>query len=478
MLHSIKIRKWIGLLAYPFFMLCLLSPALPQSSAFELITNFKFEEATTQLQKNPSDNPYRDIYLANLADIASLMLDESEGKFEQVKSAFEKRLERSEALPTNEWKNFITAEMKLQWAFVALKNGHDWDAFWSLRSAYKLNKNNIKDYPNFYLNKRTSAIFDILLGSVPSNKQWVFNLFGLEGNVMSGISTLENFNTSEPVFQYETQLIKDLISVYLLEEEAIAPLPFQPNADLSLFVQALIYLKTHMALSARSNLMEVKANLPVKAYFLAETYFLEESYEKAKVHYHGFLEQTKGNSYQKDTYLKLGLCELFLNNEAASEKYLSKAREIETANTEVDKNARKMLDNLTYQHLTLLRLRYALDGGFYEKAKAITGALNKEPLTPKEKVELNYRQARLNQLTNNFNKAADFYHMVIENAALIEESYYAPNAYLQMGRMMEVQGKMASAKMYYEQVLAYKKHPYKESLDAKAKIALSRLTTQ
>lgn len=470
-----KIRKWIGLLVYPFFMLCVLSPALPQTTAFELIINFKFQEAKTELNQHPSDNPYRDIYLHNLADIASLMLNISEQKFEQVESSFEQRITKLENLPKNEWQNFVASEMKLQWAFVALKHGHDWDAFWSLRSAYKLNEDNIENYPSFKLNQRTNAIFNILLGSVPGNRQWVFNLFGLEGDVMKGIKSLENFTTKEPIFQYETQFIKDLIQVYLLEEETIAPLPFQPTANLNQFVQALIYLKTHKALEARAKLLSVQSELPIKTYFIAETYFLEESYEKAKAYYTEYLNNLKGDNYRKDSYLKIGLCEMFLNNKAASERYLRAAEQVKTVHTEVDKNAAKILKNLQYQHLTLLRLRYALDGGFYKKAALLVQNLDDETLTDKEKVELNYRQARLSQLTNDFDAATIFYRKVIASAELIEETYYAPNAYLQMGKMMEAQDKKQEALMYYNEVLAYKKHPYKESLDAKAKIAISRL---
>ena len=53
--------------------------------------------------------------------------------------------------------------------------------------------------------------------------------------------------------------------------------------------------------------------------------------------------------------------------------------------------------------------------------------------------------------------------------------YFAPNSALQLGYYYETGDNLQKAKEYFELALSYKNHPYKNSIDNKAKAALARL---
>jgi hypothetical protein len=53
--------------------------------------------------------------------------------------------------------------------------------------------------------------------------------------------------------------------------------------------------------------------------------------------------------------------------------------------------------------------------------------------------------------------------------------YFAPNACLQIGYILQASNKDAEAKSYFQLALKYKRHEYKNSIDSKAKSALEQL---
>nr|HPI81275.1 hypothetical protein [Cyclobacteriaceae bacterium] len=53
--------------------------------------------------------------------------------------------------------------------------------------------------------------------------------------------------------------------------------------------------------------------------------------------------------------------------------------------------------------------------------------------------------------------------------------YFAPNAALQLGYIARADHNLAEARRYFELALDYRDHPYKNSIDSKARSALDRL---
>lgn len=447
-----------------------------QHKAFPPLINLELN----QVRKVKSNNTPLDLYYSNLADILEVILLEDKNKFDQLSDNQDTRIDILDNIDeASPWKNFVKAEIQLQWAFVDFKKGDDWSAFWGLRRAYRSIKRNVKKYPNFEPNNRTLGLLNIIFGNVPSKNQWIMNLFGLRGDIFDGIEQLNNITDTYPEFKLEAKLILSMVQTYLLEDfnEATRILPDSyKGASLINYVKALVYLKAHNASEARTLLATEIQKVPFYNYLIAETYFQEGDYSEAIRFYKKFLNQFHGTSYLKDTYLKLAMSNAFIDRLDLYQSYLIKCRTEGEENSEIDKNAIKILNSLDNQNPTALKIRFAIDGGFYQQADTLITSLENNDISAYENLELTYRKARMNHLKGDSTLALKFYRIVIDKAEAISETYYAPNSFLQIGYLMRQQGQYNSARMYFERVLKFKKHPYKNSLDSKAKIALKSLS--
>lgn len=449
-----------------------------QHAALTTLLNLEFEQ--TRAISARSDEPLN-FYYANLADVLELILLENDARFDELSNNESNRLASIKELDEDSpWVGFVEAEIKLQWAFVNFKYGNEWDAFWGLRSAYRTAKKNNTQFPGFEPNKRTLGLLNIIFGNVPSKSQWLMNLFGLRGDIFTGLSQLASMGNTYPEFATESSFILGMANVYLLEDfdQAIKLVEGErlSTAPLYLYIKALVYLKSHNALEARNHLSRSSKKYPIHDYLIAETYFQSGDYDTAIRHYRKFLESFAGTSYVKDAYLKLGISHGFLGDLKAYNINIEKSQTEGEEHSEVDKNAVKLANGLSDQNPTALKIRFAIDGGYFQKADNLVQILERQTdISDYERLELVYRKARLNHLQGNIEEALIHYREVISNADLISETYYGPNSFLQIGYLMRNRGDIESARMYFNRVLSFRKHPYKSSLDRKAKIALRQL---
>lgn len=475
-------------MAYPFFVLCLHWSAFGQDAyqpAYNALLNLQFEESRQLLaSQTMADDPFLTLYIENLNDIAELFFTEDDSLFDVYQSRERQRIRQVRNLEVESpYKRFIQAEIKLQWSFVRLKFGHQWDAAWGLRSAYKTIKRNIKAHPDFPLNQKSMGLLHVIFGAVPDRYQWILGLFGLDGDVVQGVQELSELQTQNTLFQPELRMILALIQSYLFEEHEKALDYFitdQKSSVLEDYAHSLVLMKSHNAAKAQLLLKENQERLqnataPIFQYLLAETYFQSGDYEQAIAAYSTFLGEFKGQNNIKDAYLKICLSHHFLGDQPTAIKYFEQAKITGKAENEVDKNAQKMLEAEFFPNPRLLQIRYAIDGGYYLKADSLMTVFAENDITEYEQVELNYRRARLYQLQNRNGQALGYYSQVIALTETTSENYFTPNSYLQMGYIYMAEKDSSSAAMYLKKVLDFKKHPYKNSLDSKAKIALKMI---
>ncbi len=210
------------LLLYPFF-LCQFLSATGQSYQVEQVLNIQLDLGLKPKVKPVTETDLKEIYTQNLKDVLSLIFFESDSAFEALKVLEEERIEAINSYTQdNPWKGFLKAEIKLQWAFLKLKYGEEWGAFWGLKNASRYVEDNKNDFPDFNLIYRTSGLLQVLFGITPDTYQWVFNLFGMKGNVLTGIKELELVKDNEDIFGLETNIILGMIYSHLLEDFGIS----------------------------------------------------------------------------------------------------------------------------------------------------------------------------------------------------------------------------------------------------------------
>jgi tetratricopeptide (TPR) repeat protein len=381
---------------------------------------------------------------------------------------------------------FTLAELRLHWAFVYLKFGHEVDAAWNIRQAFLLVQQCKKLFPTFTPINKTSGVLEVMLGSVPDKYQWVISLFGMEGTVGKGLTELNEVQEQCESLKLESSLLLYLIQGYILQEteQAVqgltANLIHFPSNRLLLFFGASLAIKnsqSEKALYLLQKLDENKTGLPFtySDYQFGEVFLHKGDYTSAIKHYQQFLNQYRGLNYVKDAHYKIGICFLLEGNLREAIAWFDKAKQEGKEATEADKYAARSLAETSFPNSKLSKIRYATDGGYYDEAKKLIFSVADSDLeSSKEKIEFIYRQARLYDKSGEMEVAIKYYTQTIAQQTT-ENWYFATNACLQLGYIHLNQKKISEARTYFEKALSYKKHEYKNSIDSKAKSALAQL---
>lgn len=454
------------------------------NNPYTLTLNLQFTEARALLSEVKTPEK---IYVASLAGALELLVTEDEARFDRYENEYEERLEllASSNHATAE-SLFATAELRLQWAFIYLKFGRELDAAWNVRQAYLIVQSCKKKFPSYLPIKKTSGLLEIMLGSVPEKYQWVMSLLNMEGSVDSGLNELEQVRKQSITLRFETTLLYYLFQGFILQHTEIATLGFDeviatyPNNHLALFLGGSMAIKNSQSEKALMYFKRVNdapggLAIPYVNYQLGEVYLHKGEYESSIQYYKKFLSAYRGQNYIKDAYYKIGICYWLMGNSAEAEKHFSASNESGKESSEADKYAARSLSEKIYPNVKISQLRYATDGGYYEKAKKIIDSSTDAGFTTsKEKIEFTYRKGRFFHKTNSFTQAQTSYLETIDKQE-DENWYFAPNACLQLGYLLADQKQLKEAKMYFEKALSYKKHEYKNSIDSKAKSALAQL---
>jgi tetratricopeptide (TPR) repeat protein len=453
------------------------------SAAYAQALNLDVEDAKKIISNQTTPEH---IYVASLCDMLELLLTEDEVTFERYEDGYEKRLSILEVEPETAASLFVLAELRLHWAFVYLKFGHEVDAAWNIRQAYLLVQQCKKLFPEFSPIKKTSGVLEVMLGSVPDKYQWVISLFGMEGTVSKGLIELKQIQEHSESLKLESSLLLYLIQGYILQEteQAVqgltADLIHFPSNRLLLFFGASLAIKnsqSEKALTLLQKLDEHKAGLPFtySDYQFGEVYLHKGDYTMAIKHYQQFLNHYRGLNYVKDAHYKIGICFWLDGNLTEANVWLEKAKQEGKEATEADKYAARSLAETSLPNIKLSKIRYATDGGYYEEAKKLVLSVADGDLkSTKEKIEFIYRKARLYDESGEVKEAITYYTQTIAQQAQ-ENWYFAPNSSLQLGYIFLNQKKINEAQSYFEKALSYKKHEYKNSIDSKAKSALAQL---
>jgi hypothetical protein len=483
---------------HPFFIVLFFIPLSSKAdftftaqneAAYLDFLNLRISKGQSLIAQSLKENPKNgiSIYLANYEDAIKIFLSEDPKLYKQLSKNEDTRINKLQDLEKDSpYYRFTQAEVKLQWAFVKLKMGDEFSAAMGLRSAYKLLEENIKLYPDFVPNKKSMGLLNVIIGSIPSNYNWVLSLVGMEGSIDKGIEQLNEASSDDNPFSFEASILKVLVENYIVHAnkgqlEDAAKL-YQNNNDnvLICYLYAAILTKSSRGTEA----MVVINSRPVSPeliYFpqvdliLGELNLFQGEYSTARNYYTNFLAHFKGKNTIKDTYFKIFLT-YWLNNEDALaipylDKILNNGRELYDS----DKHAQRTAKNKEIPNKVLTKIRLYTDGGYYNKAFDLMKTLTLNQFTVKrEKLEYLYRSARLYHKAGQVTDAVDYYNKTIE-LSKTETFYFAPNSALQLGYIYQGRDEKEEARKQFKLALSYKNYEYKNSIDNKAKAALNEL---
>jgi len=470
--------------------LCLHTSSRAQEWRFDEATQKAYDLALTLQTEEvhlliPKPETAQEHYVTALAEALELLITEDGEKYTAYEERFEQRLERKTKLHIPD-DLLLQAEIRIQWAFIYFKFGHEFDAALNLRQAYLTTAEIKRRFPAFQAIKKTSALLEIIIGSVPEKYNWVLSLLNIQGTIETGLEELENIRTSDNPLRLEADMLFALIQGFVLQQTDRGMSVMQkiieqhPTNKLVLFLGGSLAIKnsqSEMALTMLGTLSDQQSGLPIyyAEYLKGEVYLHKAEYLNSITSYRWFINHYKGQNHIKDANYKIGLCYWLNGNVNDAKAVFKQARNLGKESTEADKYAARSLVESELPHPKLTKARYFTDGGYYDRAREILESiLPGEILTSRDQVEFYYRKARLEHKSNKLALAKLFYRQTIDlNGA--ETWYFAPNACLQMGYIALAENDKALAEEYFERALSYKKHEYKNSIDTKAKSALAQL---
>jgi len=423
---------------------------------------FNYDNSITKKEVDKIKTPLHFV-VEDFRDMLFILLTEDKNSYEKLEKNEEIRLDELEKFgdsndkKSNYYKEYkwAKAEIKLHWAIIKLSFDEKWASAWRVRQAYKLLLENEKEFPNFIEHKKSLALLQIVLASVPQKYQWALDLIGMEADLESGIKNLQKSTSQTHFFQKETLLWQTLLQTYLVEDliengntsKQIAQnlVKKYPSEKLVLLVSSLVLMKNESHKTAlltwqnyARNYQNNKLTFDKKEHFsqeylLAELYFYSEKLNKAKFHYLNFLRNVKSNqnrNFTKDSYYKLFLIEWFeISSEITSPNrkentYFNSISTKAISKTAVDKNAKKFVESVNKSnHLPnkeLYKARVLTDGGNYQKALETVNQITNLELQKWENekqfetiLEYKYRKARILDKLNQTNKAIYSYKETI-----------------------------------------------------------------
>ncbi|WP_229240132.1 hypothetical protein [Dyadobacter sp. SG02] len=495
-------------------LLCLLLfPLLPQYTLAaeeqnDVVFSPKLQKAYFEIQKlrlpaarelidderagNP-DNPFI-AYLDSYADLHYLLIAEDRSRYKVFIQQQDKRLELSGKLSEKSpYKRLFQADIRLHSAFAKLKFGNEVSGSWEIIKAYRLLEDNRKKFPAFTPTLKSLGLLHVLIGSIPENYTWIAKILGLKGNIAQGIRELREVVKEEPFFKQEAELIDLLLHAYTLQlsteqQNRIRQWPKeQPDNLLLHFFATTVLMKENRSEEASHFLAGAPTGkeympFPFLHYLRGEIALQNGDYEESFAFYSRFLKQYTGFNYIKDSYFKMFMCRWLAGRDQEAASYIQKVTQTGSTIVEADQFAERIAKEFSEGKISprqkvLYKARYATDGGYFQKASELMSTVSEKSFgTTYEKAEFNYRMARILQKSARTNDSVPFYDRSIAlGQADTGAGGFAASSALQMGYIYQKKADNQKAVMYFKKAMSFKKHEYKNSIDNKARAALTEL---
>lgn len=461
-------------------------------NAYRLIIDFRFDESEILLSKEMDAAPDNIVpyYIRMKRLFLQTFISEEADDFSTFKAAREELLKKLESADEkfSPYPLHFKSETALSYAILKIKFNELLTAGNEFRKAYKFSEENIKRYPSFIQNNKTSGVMHALIGAVPSKYKWLVNLLGFSGTIEEGMNELENLysqsksNNALHYLKDEMLFITGFLKWHIQnkKEEALAMADEMSVSESPLlhFGAASIYMykgdnEKVIKLLGGSTIKPGRYRLLYLDYLLGNA-LLNKTDMSAEYHFDEYITYFKGTSFVRSTIQKKGWLALLQGDTSEYKKSMQQILSAKGDFTDEDKQALTEAKNKIIPHAGILRSRLLFDGGYYKEALKILASLKTSTLSSaREQVEYIYRLARVYEKLNDREKAIRYY---LETIRLGKNQtwYFAANSALMLGQLYENVNDFAKASHYYNLCIDMKNHEYENSIEQKAQAGLNR----
>ncbi len=466
------------------------TPALNECQKHLVSLRLKQADAiiSSEILKHP-DN-IAGYYLLHYAKFYHLMVQQNKVLLPEFEKVHASTLNQIQLLPDNSpYKLFLKASVHLQSAFVKGAFNEYLSAAWDFRSAFLEVNQNERSFPNFLGHKKELGALKALIGTFPSQYNWILNVVGLEGDFDKGLKVLHSYielDSKEPLIeQQQAEVMYTLIQLNFGPDKKLAWTFYKEHSKDYRQNLMQCYVRAYVAGKCGENdmaLQTLKARPTDEAYeqiyylnLLMGTYLLNELDYSAAIWFKKYLAFSINKGSFKEAYQKLSWIAWLQGDTLKFHTYtnlmIKHSKEMGSETSLMNQDLSKGI----FPSAEMLKARLLFDGGHYAKAQLILMKIKPELLPSKfQKIEWDYRCARIYQEEGKLAEAISHYKSCLEKGKEIN-TYLLPNACLQLGAIYEKMNYISLARTYYEQVDNYSHYDYDTSIQQKAKTNLLRL---
>ncbi|NME67103.1 tetratricopeptide repeat protein [Flammeovirga aprica] len=366
------------------------------------------------------------------------------------------------------------------------KKGSYWTGYWDLKKVYNHSSQNFAKHPEDTLSGLLTGIISTSIGIIPQEYKWIMRFIGFPELTYENHETLiENAKKStNPFIQFEAFSSELFLDVYIkkeydkekidLYEKKYGKL-YQGKIVLSWVYDRIKEYKLNINI-LNSFTKEEKKHYDYYNYLLGTAHFYLNHYKSASLSFNNYLKATDSD-YIKTTKYRLFLID-WLSTELSEEEINIKLKDIIKSGDEklyLDKYAQSFALSSSLPDKKLMYARMLYDGKEYNASDSVLMQINPKDFSRKDKLEYNYRYARVKEALNDTTLAIKYYLNVIDYGGTKPKRYFTANAALQLGILYEGLNDKEKAIFYYKKAYSYPKHSYKNSIDAEAKRRLKTL---
>ena len=468
-----------------------LEPLTPSSRrAYAEVLKLRLDAARALLRPELAAAPKSaaPLLVANCADFVELVVSQDASRYNALTESQEARLDALDDAPASALRDYARAEITLHLGLSQLLFKHAVLGGYHLRSGYHQMQDVVRHYPNFAPARKTLGVCDFAVGAMPEGYHWLLRLLGLAPSVETGLRNLSIAASQPGDFQLESQLLQALIRESYYKQPAEAErltarlTAEQPDNLLFAYVRMSVAKRQHhadAALAAYRTRPTGPAYLPVPYlhHMAADLLLYRGDYAASERENLAFLHESKGQHYRKDAAFKLYLTAWLGGQPAATmARYRALINQPGPSDVEEDTYAQHYYNEARALNPILTRARLQSDGGYNREALATLRGFRPTGVSLwRDRIEAPYRRARAFQGLGQLDSAWFYFEATLTEAGPKAPYYYAPQAALQQGYLAQSVDNKPIARKYFLKALAYPWHEYKNSTDAKAKLALRSL---
>lgn len=460
---------------------------------YEEISELHLKQAQSQIDLSREKDPNNVMldHMEHYIDFFTVFITEDDAYFKEIEGKLDDRIRRVKNTPPDSpYRLFVQAEMELMWALIRMKWDQKLRAGSAVLRAYKLLRENVERYPSFAENNKSLSIIHAISESLPA---WLRTLVGIRGSIAQGteeiLTFVEQAEAGQSIWYKEGVVVATYLLFYLNNEQSAA-WDLLNEHDLNISSHPLLtFIYCNMAQKTGQNdlaidMLEARSRDSLQLDFhyldlLLGKYKLYRLDADADHYILRYIELFEGQHFIKEAYQKLAWHALVVSDDKdLYRQYLNKCVIYGEDLTDEDKQALKEAKHGEIPDSRLLRIRLLYDGGYLARAhQELILSQSHYPPGHVAREQYLYRQGRVLQGLQNYVEAINYLSVLLQEYPK-SDSYYACNAALQIGMMLEDQERYTEALRYYHQSLNIDASTYRTSLHQKAKAGIERSRTK